>query len=196
MDGSYGEGGGQILRSGLALSVLTGKPMRIFNIRAGREKPGLRPQHLTAVQVAALVGQAQTEGAKVNSTELRFVPTALKGGDFVLDISSDRPSAGSATLVFQTVFPALLFAGQASSLRIIRCGTHVSFSPPYDYLAQVFLPTVRRMGAVGELNLIKAGWFPKGGGELIARTFDRKAATHHLDRTGEITTVAGAQRLV
>lgn len=169
IDGSYGEGGGQILRTSLALSALTGKPLHIVNIRAGRKNPGLRPQHLTAVRAAALVSQAQTEGAKVNSTELRFVPKGLSGGDFNLDISADQPSAGSATLVFQTVFPALLFAGQTSSLRLMRCGTHVAFSPSYDYIEQIFLPTMKRMGAVGELTLVKAGWFPKGGGELVAR---------------------------
>jgi RNA 3'-terminal phosphate cyclase (ATP) len=168
VDGSYGEGGGQILRSSLALSALTGKPLHIFNIRSVRKSPGLRPQHLTSVRAAASVCDAKVDGAKVNSTELRFEPTNLRGGSFVMDVSADQPSAGSGTLVFQTVFPALLFAKQTSSVRIIRCGTHVPFSPPYDYIARVFLPAVRKMGANGELKLIKAGWFPKGGGEIEA----------------------------
>jgi len=168
VDGSYGEGGGQILRSSLALSALTGKPLHIFNIRSGRKNPGLRPQHLTSVRAAASVCDAKVDGAKVNSTELRFEPTNLRGGSFVMDVSADQPSAGSGTLVFQTVFPALLFAKQNSSVRIIRCGTHVPFSPPYDYIARIFLPAVSRMGANGELKLIRAGWFPKGGGELEA----------------------------
>jgi len=168
IDGSYGEGGGQILRSSLALSALTGKPLRIFNIRAGRKNPGLRPQHLTAVKAAAAICEAKVDGAKVNSTELNFEPTNLKGGSFVVDVSADQPSAGSGTLVFQTVFPALLFAQQPSSVRVVRCGTHVPFSPPYDYIATVFLPMVQRIGAEGELMLVKAGWFPRGGGELVA----------------------------
>lgn len=168
IDGSYGEGGGQILRSSLALSALTGKPLRIFNIRAGRKNPGLRPQHLTAVRSAQAICNAKVDGAKVNSTELNFEPTDLRGGSFTVDVSADQPSAGSGTLVFQTIFPALLFAEQPSSVRIIRCGTHVPFSPPYDYIARVFLPMVQRMGANGELKLVKAGWFPRGGGELEA----------------------------
>ncbi len=168
IDGSYGEGGGQILRSSLALSALTGKPLRIFNIRAGRKNPGLRPQHLTAVRAVATICDAKVDGAKVNSTELNFEPTNLRGRSFVVDVSADQPSAGSGTLVFQTVFPALLFAEQPSPVRIIRCGTHVPFSPPYNYIARVFLPMVRKMGVNGELRLIKAGWFPRGGGELEA----------------------------
>lgn len=168
IDGSYGEGGGQILRSSLALSTLTGKPLKIFNIRAGRKNPGLRPQHLTAVRAAASICDAKIEGAKVNSTDLNFEPQNLQGGNFVFDISADQPSAGSGTLVFQTVFPALLFAQQSSSIRIIRCGTHVPFSPPYDYIASVFLPMVQMIGAKGDLILVKAGWFPRGGGEIEA----------------------------
>ncbi|MCX7969175.1 MAG: RNA 3'-terminal phosphate cyclase [Armatimonadetes bacterium] len=168
IDGSYGEGGGQILRSSLALSALTGKPMRIFNIRAGRKNPGLRPQHLTSVRAAATICNAKVDGAKVNSTELNFEPTNLQGGSFTVDVSADQPSAGSGTLVFQTVFPALLFAHQPSSVWIVRCGTHVPFSPPYDYIASVFLPMMQSLGAKGELKLVKAGWFPKGGGELEA----------------------------
>lgn len=166
IDGSYGEGGGQILRSSLALSALTGKPLRIFNIRAGRKNPGLRPQHLTAVRAAAAICGAKVDGAKVNSTELNFEPTNLRGGSFTVDVSADQPSAGSGTLVFQTVFPALLFAEQPSSVRIIRCGTHVPFSPPYDYIARVFLPMAQTVGANGELKLVKAGWFPRGGANL------------------------------
>ncbi len=168
IDGSYGEGGGQILRSSLALAALTGKPLHIHNIRAGRKNPGLRPQHLTAVRVAAAVCEAQVYGAKVNSTELRFIPTTLRSGDFTVDVSAEQPSAGSGTLVFQTIFPALLFAPRPSSVRIVRCGTHVPLSPPTDYLTQVFLPTVRRMGGNSSLTMVKAGWFPKGGGELYA----------------------------
>lgn len=130
IDGSYGEGGGQILRSSLALSALTGKPLRIVHIRAKRKNPGLRPQHLTAVRAAAAVCQAQVEGAHIGSTELRFIPTALRAGEFRVDVSADQPSAGSGTLVFQTVFPALLFAPAPSTIRIVRCGTHVPMSPP------------------------------------------------------------------
>lgn len=167
IDGSYGEGGGQILRSSLALSALTGKPLRIVNIRANRQKPGLRPQHLTAVRAAAAVCQAQVQGASLGSTELRFIPTTLRAGEFCVDVSADQPSAGSGALVFQTVLPALLFAPAPSTLQIIRCGTHVPMSPPADYLARVFLPALARMGGEASLTLVKAGWFPAGGGELL-----------------------------
>lgn len=168
IDGSYGEGGGQILRSSVALSALTGKPLHIFNIRSKRKTPGLQPQHLTAVRIAASICDAEVEGARIRSMELRFVPTNLRNGSFLVDVSADQPSAGSGILVLQTVFPALLFAGGKSSIRIVRCGTHVPLSPSYDDFVSVFLPTVRRMGAFGHLKLIKAGWFPKGGGELEA----------------------------
>lgn len=169
VDGSYGEGGGQILRSSLALAAVTGKPVRIVNIRAKRKNPGLRPQHLTAVQAAAAICQAQVEGDVIGSTELRFIPTQLRGGAFLMDVSAYQPSAGSGTLVLQTVLPALLFAPAPSSVRIVRCGTHVPFSPSAHYLALVFLPTIRRMGAEVSFQLVKAGWFPAGGGELNAR---------------------------
>lgn len=165
IDGSYGEGGGQILRTSLALSALTQKPVRIERIRAGRSRPGLRPQHLTGVKVAQAISDAEVKGAQVDSMVLSFVPKGLRGGDFTFDVSEDRPSAGSMTLIFQTALPALFFAERKSTLRIIRGGTHVPMSPPAEYIQRVFLPTLTLMGASASFEVKRAGWYPKGGGE-------------------------------
>lgn len=165
IDGSYGEGGGQILRTSLALSALTQKPMRIERIRAGRSRPGLRPQHLTGVKVVQAIANAEVNGARVDSMSLSFVPKGLRGGNFTFDVSEDRPSAGSITLVFQTVLPALLFAERKSTLNIVRGGTHVPMSPPADYIQRVFLPMLTRMGISASFEVRRAGWYPKGGGE-------------------------------
>lgn len=166
IDGSYGEGGGQILRTSLALSALTQKPLRIERIRAGRSRPGLRPQHLTGVKAVQLITDAEVEGARIDSTSLLFRPRKLLYGNFTFDVSEERPSAGSITLIFQTVLPALLFAKHQSTLRIIRGGTHVPMSPPADYVQRVFLPMLSRMGACASFEVKRAGWFPKGGGEV------------------------------
>ncbi|MCS7253469.1 MAG: RNA 3'-terminal phosphate cyclase [Armatimonadota bacterium] len=169
IDGSYGEGGGQILRTSLALSALTQKPLRIEHIRAGRSRPGLRPQHLTGVKAVQMIANAEVEGAHVESTSLSFIPKGLRSGNFTFDVSEDRPSAGSITLIFQTVLPALMFAERESTLRIIRGGTHVPMSPPADYIQSVFLPMLERMGASASFEVKRAGWYPKGGGEALCK---------------------------
>src|SRR5687768_12164889 len=126
LDGSQGEGGGQILRSSLALSLLTGTPFRIDNIRAGRARPGLLRQHLTAVQAAATVGQAEVDGATIGSRSLFFRPQAPRPGDYTFSVGT----AGSATLVLQTVLPALMTAAKPSSL-VLEGGTHNPAAPPF-----------------------------------------------------------------
>ena len=163
IDGSFGEGGGQILRTSLALSLITGQPFRIFNIRANRSKPGLRRQHLTAVRAAAAVGQAQLEGDAVNSTELTFRPGRVSGGAYEFDVGT----AGSTTLVFQAVLPALLIAPAPSSLRLIG-GTHNHGGPPWDFLDRVFLPAIATMGAQVTARLERHGFAPGGGGRWSA----------------------------
>ena len=168
IDGSYGEGGGQILRTSLALSALTGQAVHIERIRAGRERPGLRPQHLTGVHAVQTITNAYVEGDRVNSMALKFAPSKLQSGEWTFDISAKRPSAGSIALVFQTVLPALLFAGGTSTVHIVRGGTHVPMSPPMDYIKHVFLPTLARMGANVDLEVERAGWYPKGGGAVHA----------------------------
>jgi RNA 3'-terminal phosphate cyclase (ATP) len=165
LDGSYGEGGGQILRTALSLAALTGTPVRIERIRAGRPKPGLRPQHLTAVQALAQVAQAEVTGAQLGSQELSFRPRAPKGGRYLFDVAAKTGSAGSVTLIAQALLPPLLRAGNPTTL-ILRGGTHVPWSPPAHYLSHVFLPALALMGAEAQLTLERWGWYPKGGGEV------------------------------
>ena len=161
IDGAQGEGGGQILRSSLALSLVTGTPFRIVNIRAARKRPGLMRQHLTAVQAAAQVGEARVTGAEVGSRDLTFVPGAVRSGDFRFSVGT----AGSATLVFQTVFPALALAKGRSTVTV-EGGTHNPLAPPFDFLARAFLPLVERMGARSTAVLEQPGFYPAGGGRF------------------------------
>ena len=161
IDGSQGEGGGQVLRSSLALSLVTGQPFTITNIRAGRKKPGLMRQHLTAVNAATEVGQAKVTGASLRSTELTFEPGELSPGEYHFAVGT----AGSATLVLQTVLPALLCASAPSTLRL-EGGTHNPWAPPFDFLSRAFLPLVNRMGPTVDATLVRPGFYPAGGGEF------------------------------
>jgi RNA 3'-terminal phosphate cyclase (ATP) len=163
IDGSLGEGGGQILRTALALSLVTGRPFRIEGIRAGRKKPGLLRQHLTAVRAAAEVSGAQVSGADLGSGALTFVPSHVRGGEYRLAVGT----AGSATLVLQAVLPALLIARESSRLTL-EGGTHNPSAPPFDFLAKTFLPVLRRMGASVEVRLDAYGFYPAGGGRFVA----------------------------
>lgn len=163
LDGGEGEGGGQILRTALACSLLTGEPLHIRRIRAGRAKPGLLRQHLTATLAAAEVGEAQVEGAHLGSTELRFTPRTLRGGERRFAVGT----AGSAGLVLQTVLPALLKAPEASSL-VLEGGTHNSAAPPFEALNDVFVPALARLGGQVSLRLSRHGFFPAGGGRFSA----------------------------
>lgn len=161
IDGSFGEGGGQIIRSSLALSLVTGKPFRVFNVRAGREKPGLRQQHLTAVNAAAEVGGAQVDGAGVGSQQFTFVPGRVRAGDYVFRIGT----AGSTTLVLQTVLPPLMLADGPSVLTL-EGGTHNVHAPPFEFLDQTFLPLVGRVGPSISIELERYGFYPPGGGRF------------------------------
>jgi RNA 3'-terminal phosphate cyclase (ATP) len=161
IDGAHGEGGGQILRSSLALSLVTGTPFRIVNIRAGRKRPGLMRQHLTAVQAAAEVGQARVMGAEVGSRNLTFQPGAVRSGDYRFSVGT----AGSATLVLQTVFPALALAKGRSTVTV-EGGTHNPMAPPFDFLARAFLPLIDRMGPRSTAVLEQPGFYPAGGGRF------------------------------
>lgn len=163
IDGSEGEGGGQILRSSLSLAIVTQQPFRIVNIRANREKPGLMRQHLTAVNAAAEICAAEVEGAEIGSRMLSFRPGRLAADDYSFAIGT----AGSCTLVFQTVLPALLTASGESRVRITG-GTHNRAAPPFDFLARSFLPLLQHMGAKVQLDLVSHGFFPRGGGEIRA----------------------------
>ena len=164
IDGSEGEGGGQILRSSLSLSLLTGKAVRVANIRAGRKKPGLLRQHLTAVKAAAAIGKAQVEGAEIHSQELYFEPTGIFGGEYTFSVGT----AGSATLVCQSVLLPLLKADVESRV-IFEGGTHNPHSPPFEFFAKTYLPLLERMGASVEAKLIRPGFYPAGGGSFEVR---------------------------
>jgi RNA 3'-terminal phosphate cyclase (ATP) len=161
IDGAAGEGGGQILRTALALAMVTGKPFRIENIRAARSKPGLLRQHLTAVDAAASISSAKVTGAELGSRALTFHPGAVRAGDYAFAVGT----AGSATLVLQTVLPALLLASGPSKLTL-EGGTHNPAAPPFDFLAKTFLPIVNRMGPTVTVELERPGFYPAGGGRF------------------------------
>lgn len=170
IDGSYGEGGGQILRTSLALAALTGQPLRIENIRAGRKNPGLAAQHLTAVRAAAQVCRAEVEGDALGSRTLVFRPTMPpQPGEYVFDVREARQggSAGAVTLVFQTIHLPLSHAAGESHVTL-RGGTHVPWSPSVHYLMNVYLPTVAQLGYRAKLDLRQWGWYPVGEGEVRA----------------------------
>ncbi len=161
IDGNYLEAGGQILRTSLSLSALLQKPFRIENIRAGRPKPGLQLQHLTAVKAAAEVCGAKVSGAVLGSQEIVFEPSKVRHGSFSFDIGS----AGSTTLILQTLLPALAFAGGESTLRITG-GTSNPFAPSSWFVEKAFLPCVRKAGVQAGLQVMQFGWYPKGGGVI------------------------------
>ena len=161
IDGSLGEGGGQILRTALALSMVTGTPFRIEKIRARRPKPGLLRQHLTAVKAAAEISSATVSGAEIGSATLTFSPGTLRAGEFAFAVGT----AGSATLVLQTILPAL-FTASAPSKLVLEGGTHNPAAPPFDFLAKSFLPLINRMGPVVTVQLERLGFHPAGGGRF------------------------------
>ena len=163
IDGSQGEGGGQVLRSALALSIITGQAMRIYNIRLCRSKPGLMPQHLQSVDAASAVSRAHTEGAALGSLSLLFEPGEIRSGRYQFDIGT----AGATTLVLQTVFLPLSMATAASSL-IITGGTHVPAAPCFEFLDLHWLPYLRQAGFQAQLSLDQAGFYPQGGGRISA----------------------------
>jgi RNA 3'-terminal phosphate cyclase (ATP) len=164
LDGALGEGGGQILRSALTLAMITGRPFRIRNIRANRAKPGLMRQHLVAVQAALRVCGGEATGAALGSQDLAFMPGPVTGGDYEFAIGT----AGSCTLVLQTVLPALLKADKPSTLRLAG-GTHNPMAPPVQFLQRAWCPRLAEMGACIDIDLERFGFYPTGGGIVDAR---------------------------
>ena len=184
IDGSHGEGGGQILRSALTLAALTGDTVCLENIRANRSKPGLRPQHLTAVRAAAAICNARLTGAELNSQTLTFAPqTPAQAGAYVFDVNDviSSGSAGAMTLVLQTVLLPLALAAGDSRV-ILRGGTAVPMSPPAPYIEHVYLPTLFEMGVHARLTHRLWGFYPQGGGELEVEIAGR-AVLRPLDLT-------------
>lgn len=168
IDGDYGEGGGQILRTSLSLSAILGQPVRLTNIRSGRKKPGLAAQHVTAVNAVTAITNAEVEGARLGSQALTFVPRGIRGGNYIFDVADVRPSAGALSLVFQSAAIPLAYADAPSTLTL-RGGTHVPYSPNVHYLQTVFIPMLAKFGFQCSLSLTRWGWYPSGGGEARAR---------------------------
>lgn len=174
IDGSEGEGGGQVLRTALSLSAITRKPVRIENVRGQRKKPGLFRQHLTAFKAAAEICGATMEGAELGSSEIAFYPGKIKGGDYEFSIGS----AGATNLVAQTLLPILSHADTDSTIRITG-GTHNPWAPTFDFLDQAFLPQFRKMGGRAALELESYGFYPAGGG-AIQMSIKPTTETHAL----------------
>lgn len=183
IDGSQGEGGGQILRSILTLSLITQQPFKIINIRAGRPKPGLMRQHLIAVEASVQVGGGKVDGASIGSCELTFTPGKVQSGTYNFAVGT----AGSVTLVLQTILPALLLANGGSKL-VLEGGTHNPFAPPWDFLAKAFLPVLQKMGAGVHTTLDRYGFYPAGGGRFQVEIDPvTKLSGIELEKRGEIT---------
>ncbi|QNQ08897.1 RNA 3'-terminal phosphate cyclase [Sphingomonas alpina] len=161
IDGSEGEGGGQIVRNACALSLVTGQPFQITNVRGKRSKPGLMRQHVTAVEAARTIGSGDCDGLAVGSGELAFRPGTVVPGEYRFAVGT----AGSTSLVLQTVLMPLILAGAPSRL-ILEGGTHNMMAPPFDFIARTFLPIVNRMGPTVDARLIKHGFYPRGGGRI------------------------------
>ncbi|MFH2000660.1 MAG: RNA 3'-terminal phosphate cyclase [Planctomycetota bacterium] len=185
VDGCLGEGGGQILRTSLSLSAITGRSFRITDIRKHRSRPGLMSQHLTCVQAAAALCNAEVSGDFKGSTDLEFHPGLIRGGNFSFDIQT----AGSALLVFQTLFPILSMAAEESELELTG-GTHNPHAPPFEFIDKIFLPAVAELGFRADMELVRYGFFPRGGGIVKSRIYPR-AGEADLDLTirGRLRTV-------
>jgi RNA 3'-terminal phosphate cyclase (ATP) len=185
IDGSEGEGGGQVLRTALSLSLVTGKPFRIEKIRANRSRPGVMRQHVTAVEAACEIGGAECEELAVGASELTFVPGKVKPGEHRFAVGT----AGSTSLVLQTILPPLMLADGPSSL-VLEGGTHNIHAPPFDFLDRVFLPILNRMGPSASAKLVRPGFYPAGGGRIEVEIEPCRALSRLdlLDR-GEIRSV-------
>jgi RNA 3'-terminal phosphate cyclase (ATP) len=161
IDGSYGEGGGQILRTALAFSAILKRPVRVHHIRAGRKKPGLQPQHLKGVEALARMTEGQAEGVQIGSDTITFIPKNILSGDYKFDVGT----AGSVTLLLQGLLLPLCLSQKSSRLTLVG-GTHVPWSPPFHYLNEVLFPTLKSIGISVDADMKRWGWYPKGGGIL------------------------------
>ena len=192
IDGSYGEGGGQILRTSVSLAALTMEPIRITKIRAGRPKAGLKKQHLSGIKLTGELVDASIEGLEVGSTEVVFIPNQRRSGSFNIDVGT----AGSISLILQAVLPPAILAPSPINFRI-RGGTDVKWSPPIDYLKNVFSPSIRRLGASIDIEQVKRGHYPKGGGEVLCRVTPTSDLNPiNLVDVGKISAVNGISHCV
>jgi RNA 3'-terminal phosphate cyclase (ATP) len=191
LDGAAGEGGGQILRTGLALSAITGLPAEIINIRARRSKPGLAAQHLTGVRAVAAACDGRLDGDFIGSSRVTLNPGEIRAGEYELDIADERPSAGSVTLVMQAMLPVLALADGPSRV-VLKGGTHVEWSPSVHYLDQVLRPTLATLGVYFQVRLRSWGWYPRGGGAIEVEVAG-KAEMSRVDWTerGSLQSITG-----
>lgn len=188
IDGSAGEGGGQVLRTALGLSLVTGRAFQIINIRGKRKKPGMLRQHLTAVLAAGEIGQAEMTGAEMRSGKLCFRPKSAKAGQYHFAIGT----AGSCTLVFQAIMPALIMADGPSHI-ILEGGTHNPFAPSFDYLKETFFPLLEKLGVAVTAELERPGFYPAGGGKInISIERSGPLSPLHLTRHSEVRLKAKA----
>jgi RNA 3'-terminal phosphate cyclase (ATP) len=186
IDGSEGEGGGQVVRNSCALSLVTGQPFRITNVRGKREKPGLMRQHVTAIEAACAIGGAACEGVAVGASEFSFTPGKVVPGEYHFAVGT----AGSTGLVFQTLLMPLLLAGGPSRL-VLEGGTHNMLAPPFDFIARAFVPVLRRMGAGIELRLVRHGFYPRGGGRIEVDIVPGKLVPIDCVERGALRSVSG-----
>lgn len=188
IDGSQGEGGGQVLRSSLALSVLTGTPIRIENIRARRSKPGLQPQHNMCVKAAGAISGAIYKGAAVGSSTLYFEPKEVRSGPYHFSIGT----AGATSLVLHTVYLPLALRGNSASEITIEGGTHVPMSPCFHFLETTWAAYLRKLGIDVKVEMVRPGFYPRGGGQIRAVIQPcREVQPLHLTSCPELTTASG-----
>jgi len=180
-----------MLRTSLALATHLCRPIEIVNIRKSRRTPGLMPQHLTAVRACRKICGAEVKGDHIKSESLKFYPKKVRPGKYTFDVAEERRSAGSATLVLQTILLPLFFAGGESSVKV-KGGTHVPWSPPATYLKQVFLPTLATIGLHSQIKISRWGWYPEGGGEISCSVRSAKGIRLHdyMDR-GKFVRITG-----
>ena len=184
IDGSYLEGGGQIIRTAIALSAVTRKNVHVFNVRRGREKPGLRPQHLEGIAAAAKICNATVEGLQLNSMEVTFTPGNIKGGTYTIDTKT----AGSVTLILQTIVPIGISVESPLNLTI-KGGTTVPFSPTVEYFQHIFCAFVKKMGISVSVDIRRHGFYPKGGGEIFVKIEPAKIKSINLTERGALQKV-------
>ncbi|MCS7119413.1 MAG: RNA 3'-terminal phosphate cyclase [Archaeoglobaceae archaeon] len=191
IDGSFGEGGGQILRSAIALSCITGIAVEIDNIRANRPNPGLASQHLKGIEVAKLISDAEVEGLKLGSKKVIFKPKKIRGGEYKIDIGT----AGSVILILQSILPPLLIAERKSRLEIIG-GTDVAWAPTVDYFKNVTMRAIVEMGCKISLKLKNRGYYPRGGGKITVEIEPSKLSGKNFEKIDcEIRGISHCQNL-
>ncbi|KPJ64494.1 hypothetical protein AMJ44_12715 [candidate division WOR-1 bacterium DG_54_3] len=192
IDGSHGEGGGQILRSTLTLSAILGKSVEIFNIRAGRKKPGLQPQHLTGVRAVARICNGKLEGDDLLSQRIVFHPGKIQSGEYEFDVMKVKSSAGSTGMIFQQIAPVLAFGNTESNV-VLKGGTHTEWAPPIDYLQEIFLPMVAKMGLHAIIEVERWGWYPIGQGivKVNIQPVKKKLKAIELTDRGKLKRIHG-----